>query len=137
MLAQFINDNENWFYEKKNFKIFSKFFSIFFSSLDSLHTQKDFFELLGQHGNMSIWPPKHWKQKFYHLVTPNPQNLWWCSAIAKPNQNNQSKQTNKASSEAIWLWYAKQRNYIQLCYQLKIDSCLKISWTKGTRQANF
>ena len=36
------------FMKKKNFKIFSKFFSIFFSFLDTLNNQKDFFALLGQ-----------------------------------------------------------------------------------------
>ena len=46
MLAQFIYDNKNWFYEKKI--SISKFFSILFSFLDILHTQKDFFALLGQ-----------------------------------------------------------------------------------------
>ena len=46
MLAQFIYDTENWFYEKKiqNFFIFFTFFSSF---LDTLHTQKDFFCTFG------------------------------------------------------------------------------------------
>ena len=45
MLAQFIYDREqNWFYEKK----IQNFFKIFFSFFDTLHTQKDFFALLGQ-----------------------------------------------------------------------------------------
>ena len=48
MLAQFIYDKENLFYEKK-IKISSKFFSIFFSFLDTLHTQEDSFALLGQY----------------------------------------------------------------------------------------
>ena len=42
MLAQFIYDNENWFYEKKISKFFQIIFQFFFSFLDTLHTQKDF-----------------------------------------------------------------------------------------------
>ena len=43
MEMDIVYDTVNSFYE-----IFSKIFSIFFSYLDSLHTQKDFIALLGQ-----------------------------------------------------------------------------------------
>ena len=60
MLAQFIYDNENWFYEKKISKFFQFFFK-FFQFFGHPSCTKRFFCTFGQkitfNNNMSIWLP--------------------------------------------------------------------------------